>query len=99
MRHAQKVGGRLGRTADTGELGHFPGLDAELIEALDNALGNGIVAASGAQRGLAALVTQDFEADAVGLLRRSRGNRGCAHKPSCRTMSSVTVRASSGSPP
>ena len=77
----------------------FPGLDAQLVEALDNALGNGIVAASGAERGFAALVTQHLEADAVGLLRRRRGNRRRAHKPSCRTMSSVTVRASSGSPP
>ena len=80
------------------ELGDGVGLDAQFVEALDDALGNGVVAASRAQRGLAALIVQNLQPDAVDLLgRRRRG--GGAHLPSCLTISSVTVRASSGSPP
>ncbi len=102
VRQAQEVGRRLGRAADTGKLGDGPGLHPQLIEALHDALGNGVVSAAGAQRGLAPLIIHNLQPDAVDFLgRRSAGDRrGCrTHLPSCLTISSVTVRASSGRPP
>ena len=50
------------------------GLHAHLVHRLDDALGDGVVAAAGAQRGLAAFVVHDGEADAVGF----RSGCGCS---------------------
>ena len=97
VRHAEEIGGRLGRAADAGELGHAPGLDAHLEEAFDQPLGDGVVAAAGAQRGLRAAIADDLQAHAIGLLGRRR--LGGAHRASWWISSSVTVRASSGRPP
>ena len=72
VRQPQEVGGRLRRAADARELRDLPGLDAQFVEALDDALGDGVVAAARAQRGLAALVIQDLQPDAVDLLGRRR---------------------------
>src|ERR1044072_7383713 len=76
VRESQEVGRRFRRAADSRELGDVKRIDAELVEALDDALGNGVVAAAGAEGGLAALVVQNLEAEAVGLFRR---NGGSAH--------------------
>ena len=43
------------------------GCDAHLVEGVDDALGDGVVAAAGAERGLAAAVVEHGQADAVGL--------------------------------
>ncbi len=49
-------------------------LHAQLVEAFDDALGDGVVSAAGAQRGLAAFVIQDLQPEAVDLFgRRSDG--------------------------
>ena len=97
VRLAQEVRRGLRRAADAGDLRDVPRFDAHLPERLDQALGDGVVAAARAQRRLAAVVADDLEPDAVDLL--GRGRRGGAHNPSWRTISSVTVRASSGRPP
>ncbi len=67
VRAAHEVGRALGGAADAGELHHALGLDAHLVEGVDDALGDGVVAAAGAERGLAAAVVEDRQADAVGL--------------------------------
>src|SRR5262249_56086868 len=95
--NGEEIGGGLGGAADAGELGDLIGLDAELVEAFDHALGDGVVAAAGAQRGLTPLIVEDLEAQAVDLPGGRRD--GGAHLPSWRMTSSVTVRASSGRPP
>ena len=67
----------------------------------DDALGDRVVAATGAQRGLAAFVIHDGEADAVGLRAAGSGRRLVAlpiYLPSMLVSSSVMDRASSGSP-
>src|SRR6516165_8544042 len=93
----QEVRRRLGGAPDPGELSNLVRLDAELVERFDDTLGDGIMAAAGTERGLAALIFQNLQAQAVDLFgaRRHSG----AHLPSCRITSSVTVRASSGRPP
>ena len=48
------------------------GLDAHLVERVDDALGDGVVPAAGAQRRLAAAIGGELEADAVGLLAAAR---------------------------
>jgi len=42
------------------------GLNAHFVHSVDNALGDGVVAAAGAEGGLAAAVLDDGQADAVG---------------------------------
>src|SRR5204862_4340863 len=97
------------------------GMDPHLEEGVDDALGDGVVAAAGAQRGLAAAIRLQLEADAVLLLAGLRRGRCGFHGysedvvaataatgaaafaarvflPSCSRMSSVSERASIGSP-
>src|SRR5674476_1232340 len=93
----QKVGGGLGRAPDAGELGGAPRRHAQFIEALDNPLRDGVVAAAGAKGRARPLVVENLQTNSIHLLRRRRD--GGAHRPSWRTISSVTVRASSGKPP
>ena len=70
VREAQEIRGRFRRAADAGELSDVHGIDAHLIEALDDALGNGVVPATGAQRGLAAFIIDNLQAEAIDLLGR-----------------------------
>ena len=97
VRQPQEVRGGLGRAADSGELRDLIRLDAQIVERLDDALGDGVVAAAGAQRRLTAFIVENFQPEAVDLF--GRGSGGGAHLPSWRITSSVTVRASSGRPP
>ena len=73
VRARHEVGGALGGAADAGELHDALGLDAHLVEGVDDALGDGVVAAAGAEGGLAAAIVEDLEADAVGFWRGLRG--------------------------
>ena len=59
VRAAQEVGRALARAADARQLDDALGLDAHLVEGVDDALGDGVVAAAGAERGLAAAVVDD----------------------------------------
>ena len=94
-----KYAGALRRAADARHLHHALGLDAHLVKGVDDALGNCVVAAAGAERGLASAIVQDSESDAVGLLWLGR-RRGCSrhYLPSWEMISSVMERASMGSP-
>src|SRR5262245_37701443 len=145
VRSAQKVRGALARASDAGELDDLPGIDAHLVEGVDDALGNRVMAAAGAKRRLSAFVDLRLQADSIRFQRYgrhlslSRGaqrplaslSRRCAQLlplplyplplsysppvidpidpgvgvvrrttsyPSCERMSSVTLRASIGSP-
>ena len=62
-----KYAGRLGGAADAAHLHHALGLDAHLIEGFGDALRDGVVPATRAERGLAAAIVQDLESDAIGL--------------------------------
>src|ERR1035437_1586125 len=72
----EEVGRRLGRAADAAELGDGPGFDAEFVESFDNAFGNRVVAAPRAQRGLAALIIDNLQPDAVDLFGGGRRDGG-----------------------
>src|ERR1700721_4122389 len=65
VRAVHEVGRAFGRAPYAAQFGDVLGLDAHVIHGFDNALGNSIVAATGAERGLSALVIDDAEADAV----------------------------------
>src|SRR5205807_9073157 len=100
---AQEVSRTLGGAADTGELSHIFRLNAHLKHGIDNAFGDGIVAAAGAQGGLAAPVVNHGQSGMVGLWTgtgcRCGCGGGCGHYfASWETMASVTVRASIGNP-
>ena len=88
---AHEIGRGLRRAADAGELGHPFGGNAQLEHRLEDALADGVVTAPGAEGGLSALVVGLGEPDAVGLL-------GHGQRPSRAAISSVTLRASRGSP-
>ncbi len=75
VRRAQKVRRALARTADPGQLDDVPRIDTHLVERLDDALGDGVVAAAGAERRLAAAIGLQVETDAVRLLWRVRSRR------------------------
>src|SRR5262249_42531596 len=68
VREAEEVGRRLRRAADAGELRDVKRADAHIVEALYDALGDGVVSASGAESGLAAFIVDDLEAETIGLL-------------------------------
>ena len=65
VRTVHEIGGTLGGAADAAQLGDALGLHAHVVHGFDDALGDGVMAAAGAQRGLAALVVDDAQADAV----------------------------------
>ena len=65
VRAAQEVGRAFGRAADAAHLHHPLRLDAHLIERVDDALADGVMAAAGAERALAAAVFEDGKADVV----------------------------------
>ena len=73
MRLLDEVGRRLARAADAGELGDLVRRDAVLEEALDEGVGDRVVAAAGAERRLEALVDLDLDAEAVLRLRLGGG--------------------------
>src|ERR1022692_2392000 len=70
VRGVEEEGRRFRRTADAGELADPPRLPAHLVEAFNDPLGDGVMAAAGAQSGLGALVVDDLQADVVHLLGR-----------------------------
>ena len=65
VRAAHEISRALGRAADAAHLDDALGLDAHFVHGVDDALGDGIVSAAGAQRGFAALVVDDRQANAV----------------------------------
>ena len=67
VRAAHEIGRALRRAADARHLDDALRRDAHLVEGVDDALGDGVVAAAGAQRGLAAAIVEHGQADAVGL--------------------------------
>ena len=96
-----EVGRRFGGAADAAHLHHALGLDAHLVEGFEDALGDGVVSAAGAERCLAAAVVEDLEADAIGLV--GLGVTGVVAMITCllllgRRWREVTVRASMGRP-
>ncbi len=67
VRAVHEVRGTLRRAADAAHLDDTFGRDAHVVHGFDDALGNGVVATTSAERGFAALIVEDAEADAVGL--------------------------------
>ena len=65
VRAAHEVGRALGRAADAAHLHHALRLHAHLEHGVDDALGDGVVAAAGAERRLAAAVVNDRKADVI----------------------------------
>ena len=63
MRLIQEVGRALARAADARELKDLLRVHTHLVKRVDDALGDGVVAASGAQRGLCLLYTSPSPRD------------------------------------
>ena len=75
------------------------GSHAHLTHGVDDALGDGVVAAAGAERRFAAAIFNDRKADVVDLGAWRSCSCGCHfYRPSLVANSSVMVRASIGSP-
>jgi hypothetical protein len=111
VRGAEEIRRALARAADARQLEHLRRIHAHLEEGVDDALGDGVVPAPGAQRRLAAAVRLHFQADAIQLLvhdcyspavmaAEATGlpTSSRAFSPSCTRISSVTERASMGRP-
>src|SRR5215831_8261197 len=112
VRRAEEVRRALARTADPRQLDDALRIDAHLEKRVDDALGNRVVPASGAERGLATLVGDVLEADSIEFSRHrysppvmpsrpastTRTSFFATSNPSCDRMSSVTLRASIGKP-
>src|SRR5206468_9749055 len=62
VRAVHEVCRTLRRAADPAELGYALGLDAHFVHGVNDALGDGVVSATGAKRGLAAAVVDDLQA-------------------------------------
>src|SRR5262249_12309990 len=92
----QEIGRRLGRAADTGKLAYIFRLHPHLIHSVDDALGDGVMAAARAQSGLAAAIVEHGQPDVVGF--GSWSGRGRHYRASWATIASVTERASMGRP-
>ena len=97
VRCAQEICRALARAADARQLDDLGRVDAHLEERVDNALGDGVVAAAGAQRGLAAAIRRDIDTEPIGLLARDR--RGCAHVDTTFFSRTAPRRPSSSSRP
>src|SRR5208283_3903381 len=98
-RAAHEIGGALRRAANAAHLHHPFRLDAHLEHGVDDALRDGVVPASGAQRGFAATILHDRQTNMIQL--RARGPiRSCGghYKPSLVRNSSLMLRASMGNP-
>src|SRR5262249_8659777 len=112
MRRAEEIGRALAGASDARELDHLLRIDAHLEERVDDALGDRVMAAAGAQRGLAAFVSDVLEPDSIQFaghrysppvmpLRPASATRTsffATSNPSCASRSSVTLRASIGRP-
>ena len=85
----QEVGRRLARAADARQLDDLRRVDPELEERIDDALGDRVVPAPGAQRRLAAPIGDRLEADAIDLLPRRRRLRWCVDISVCSPRFSV----------
>src|SRR5438094_548344 len=66
-RATEEVRGTLARTAAPRQLHHLLRVDAHLVERIDDAFRDGVVPATGAQRGLATFINLRLEADPVHL--------------------------------
>src|ERR1700675_3104971 len=71
VRTVHEVRGAFGRAPNTAQFGDVLRLDAHVVHGFENALGSWIVASTGGERGLSALVIDDAEADAVDFRFRS----------------------------
>src|SRR5207237_5091988 len=105
VRPAEKIGRALARAADARQLDHLSGVDAHLVERLDDALGDRVMSAPRAQRRLAALVDLRLQSDSIDFKRNGRHiysppimddadagvNFFTTSKPSCARMSSDTL--------
>ena len=99
VRAAHEVRRTLGRAADAAGLDHALGRHAHFVHGVDDALGNCVVAAAGAQRGLAAAIVEDGQAQCGWSSVRACWSVVVAiYLPSMVMSSSVTDRASSGRP-
>src|SRR5260370_25013634 len=77
-RAAHEISRRLRGAANARHLDHALGSDAHLVHGINHALGNDVVAASSAQRGLASLIVENGKSDVAGLLwRKNRGHVIC----------------------
>ena len=97
VRAAHEVGRALRRAADAADLHHALRLNAHLVHGVDDALGDGVVAAAGAQRRLAAAIVKTVSPMRL-VFGRSACSRGRHLDALLVTNSSVMVRASIGSP-
>src|SRR5579864_810255 len=91
----QKVGRTLRGATDAAQFRYTLGLDSHFKQGIDDPLGNGIVAATRTQRALAASVVEHRKSQAIAFWC---GWCGGHYFPSMETISSVTDRASIGSP-
>src|SRR3984893_9138375 len=101
VRTVHEVSRTLRRTPDPTQLRDPLRLHAHVIHGFDDALGDGVMAAAGAQSGLSAFVVNYGQADMVRLWFRRfwfSSRRSRHYLPSMVLNSSVTERASSGSP-
>ena len=65
VRPAEEIRRALARAADARQLDDLLGIDAHLVKRIDDALGDRVVAAAGAERRLAALVDLRLQTDAI----------------------------------
>src|SRR5271165_412229 len=77
VRAAHEIRRALRGTANARQLDDAFRLDAHFVESFNDALGNGVVAATRAQRRLAAAVVEHLESDAVRLRSGTGLRRGC----------------------
>ncbi len=70
VREPQEIGRRLRGAANTRELRDRIRIDAQVVEGFHDALRDGVVAATGAQRSLAAPILQNLQPDVIDLLGR-----------------------------
>src|SRR5687768_9387444 len=110
VRAAEEIRRALAGAADARQLHDLLGVDTHLVKRVDDALGNRVVSAAGAQRRLAALIGLRFEPDTVNLdwsrhysppvIEEAEAGVSflATSKPSCARMSSLTLRASIGNP-
>src|ERR1700730_11894062 len=85
VRTTHEVGWALGGATNTGELHQALRLDAHLVKSVDDALRDGIVAATGTKRRFAAAVVENLKTDPVrfdgwlGCFDRNRGSGRRCH--------------------
>src|SRR5215216_2152738 len=81
VRLVEEVRRALARATDARQLDHVRRLDPEIEERIDDALGDGIVAATRAQRGLGAAIGRWFQPDDVDLACHGFSRAGLKTRP------------------